>query len=131
MENFDMNKYSGGLQHIGVPTKDMEKTMEFYELLGFKKTYETMNGASRVVFMDLGNLCMEFYEAVDACGKTGAVDHVAIDVNDIEAVYAYVSELGFESLEKQICSLPFFEKGVRYFTILGPNAEKVEFNQKL
>ncbi|MDO5446131.1 MAG: VOC family protein [Eubacteriales bacterium] len=131
MKDFNMSDYSGGLQHIGIPTKDMDKTMEFYGLLGFKETYETMNGSSKVVFMALGNLCMEFYEAEDACGKTGAIDHVAIDVNDIEAVYEYVGGLGFESLEKQICFLPFFDKGVRYFTILGPNAEKVEFNQKL
>ena len=32
-------------------------------------------------------------------------------------------------LDSEINSLPFFEKGVRFFTILGPNAEKIEFNQ--
>ena len=28
-------------------------------------------------------------------------------------------------------ALPFFENGVAWFTILGPNNEKVEFNQFL
>lgn len=130
MQNFNMSDYSKGIQHIGVPTKDIAATEAFYTTLGFHKTYETMNGKDKVMFMALGNLCMEFYEADSVSPVTGAIDHVAIDVNDIEAVYAYITSLGYESIEKQICYLPFFDNGVRYFTIPGPNAEKIEFNQK-
>lgn len=32
-----------GIQHIGIPTKDMDATIRFYESLGFERLYETRN----------------------------------------------------------------------------------------
>ena len=32
----DFKKYITGLQHIGIPTNDIEKTKDFYRLLGFR-----------------------------------------------------------------------------------------------
>ena len=55
----------------------------------------------------------------------------AIDVIDIEAVFQVVASAGLPAIEGKICVLPFWERGVRYFTIYGPNAEKIEFIQKL
>ena len=66
-----------------------------------------------------------------AAGVPGAIEHIALDVNDIEAAYAEIRSRGFEELEDGIQFLPFWERGVRYFTIMGPEGEKVEFNQKL
>ena len=40
-----------GLQHIGVPTKNMEETIAFYEKLGFETAFETVNDGDRVVFL--------------------------------------------------------------------------------
>ena len=37
--------------------------------------------------------------------------------------------LGLEVIEEG--ELPFWDNGVKYFTVLGPNREKVEFNQYL
>ena len=34
-----------GVQHIGVPTNDLEKTVAFYENIGFKPGLETVNEA--------------------------------------------------------------------------------------
>ncbi|MDD3243533.1 MAG: VOC family protein, partial [Eubacteriales bacterium] len=31
----------------------------------------------------------------------------------------------------EVKGLPFWANGVRFFTILGPNAEKIEFSQML
>ena len=31
----DINNYCTGFQHLGLPTADMDKTLEFYEKLGF------------------------------------------------------------------------------------------------
>ena len=54
-----------------------------------------------------------------------------LDVTDIERVYAEVSNLGYHELEEGIQFLPFWNHGVRFFTIQGPNSEKVEFSQML
>ncbi len=120
-----------GLQHIGIPTHRYEQTLSFYQSLGFTVIYSTMNGNDHVAFLKLKSIVMEVYEHESVAGHSGAIDHVALDVSDIEAVHALVKSLGYQVLEKGIQTLPFFANGVRYFTIEGPNAEKVEFSQYL
>ena len=66
-----------------------------------------------------------------AAGVSGAIDHIALDVSDIEAAYALVQGLGYPVVSQGIESMNVWENGVRYFTILGPNQERVEFNQYL
>jgi hypothetical protein len=34
-------------------------------------------------------------------------------------------------LDQQVNGLPFWENGVKFFTIEGPNKEKIEFCEKL
>lgn len=63
--------------------------------------------------------------------KAGAVDHIAIDVKDVERVYELINGEGLNTTKDQINFLPFWEKGVRFFTIEGPNHEKIEFSQIL
>ena len=82
-----MKDYATGIQHVGIPTKDMDATKKFYEDLGFEAAFETVNDEARVCFLKMYNLVMEVYESEDAAGKIGAIEHVAIDVTDIEQVY--------------------------------------------
>lgn len=126
-----MKNYATGIQHIGIPTKKMEETKAFYEKLGFEPAFETVNDGSRVSFLKLENLCMEVYESEEVAGKPGAIDHVAIDVKDIEQTYKAVCDMGLNTTQDEIHFLPFWENGVRFFTIKGPNEEKVEFSQFL
>lgn len=123
-------QYATGLQHIGIPTKDIEGSIRFYTGLGFEDIYQTQNGASRVAFLKLKDLIVEIWEG-PGTGVSGAIDHIAVDVTDIETVFGVVTGAGFSAIEGRICELPFWERGVRYFTIYGPNGEKVEFNQKI
>lgn len=122
-----------GVQHIGLPTNDIGRSMAFYTSLGFSLIYETVNEAAdeRVAFMSLGNLVMEIYENHRATRTTGAIDHVALDVQDIDTLFTKVTALGHKALEGHICSLPFWEKGVKFFTIQGPDGEKIEFCERL
>lgn len=124
-QNFQEN--TTGIQHLGIPTTDFNATLSFYESLGFKTTWS--NG--EVAFLQLGSLVIETYLADAAAMKNGAIDHVALNVKDIEAAWRDAQAAGYETEDMEINFLPFFEKGVRFFTILGPNREKVEFNQIL
>ena len=128
-----MEKLSAGLAHVGIPTLDYGKTLEFYGSLGFDVAGEfknPANGAS-VAFLQLGDLVLEVYEEPAIAGKAGAVDHIALQSDDIEETYKKVTALGYENIEDGIQFLPFWEHGVRFFIILGPNNEKVEFCQRL
>ncbi len=123
-------QYATGLQHVGIPTNDMEASVRFYTGLGFDILHQTRNGDSRVVFLKLRDFVVEIWEG-PAAGLSGAIDHIAIDVIDIESVFEVISKAGLQAIEGGIREPPFWERGVRYFTINGPNAEKVEFIQKL
>lgn len=122
-----------GAQHIGIPTNQLSQTIAFYHTLGFQTLLETKNEAANeaVAFLQLGNLVIETYENHCATNKTGAIDHIALDTTDIEAAFALAKASGFRLLDTAIQSLPFWKHGVRFFTIEGPNNEKIEFCQKL
>ena len=120
-----------GVQHIGIPTNDIKKTIEFYQKLGFEIAYHTVNQEANeeVAFMKSGSLVIETYENKMAKLQAGAIDHVAIDVKNVEKVYELINQLGLNTTQDTIHFLPFWENGVKFFTIEGPNKEKVEFSQ--
>jgi len=121
------------IQHIGIPTNDIEKTITFYESLGFENVYTTVNEKAneKVAFLRLENMLLEIYQNGHAVNKSGAIDHIALDVVDINAAFEIAQVDGYDLLDDSIQFLPFWENGVKFFTILGPNGEKVEFNQRL
>ena len=121
-------KYLTGLQHIGIPTRDVNKTVAFYESLGFKLTYRLSNEQYDVAFLNNQGMVIETYGG-EVAEVAGAIDHIAINVTDIEAVFQHVKDSGYTLIDQEIVSLPFFDKGCRYFMIEGPNKERVEFSQ--
>ena len=53
-----------GLEHVGVPTKDLAKTIAFYESLGFEVALRTaVPDGGKVAFLQLGNVMIETYES--------------------------------------------------------------------
>ena len=129
----ELKEELNGIQHIGIPTNDIEETIRFYETLGFEAAFRTVNTQAneKVAFLKLSSLVIETYENKAAKMQEGAIDHVAIDVKNIEAVYECINEAGLNTTNDTIHYLPFWENGVRFFTIEGPNKEKVEFSQYL
>lgn len=130
-----------GLQHIGLPVTDIARSRAFYERIGFVEVmYRELprdDAVVRVSMMALDTLILELYqltgaelEAVRLRGN-GHIDHVALDVADIDAAYSTAVTKGLTPLEPSPVFLPFWENGVRYFNILGPDGERVEFNQRI
>jgi lactoylglutathione lyase len=130
-----------GLQHLGVPVTNLERSRTFYLQLGFTEALRTdLKGAEgdiQVCFLALGTFILELYQLVGAereeVGRRGDghIDHFALDVSDIEAAFAAVKAAGLTPLEESPVYLPFWEKGIRYFVVRGPDGEKVEFCQRL
>ena len=123
-----------GIQHIGLPTNDLEKTIEFYKTLGFEVASECTLPTDKVAFLKLKNICIETYQGIGedyAQGFDGAIDHICVDVDDIEATWEAVKAAGLTPMADEIEFLPFWEKGVRFFKVLDPNHAPVEFCQIL
>ena len=127
----ELREQLNGIQHVGIPTNDIEMTIAFYESL--VEIDSTVNEAldEKVAFLKLGTLVIETYENKAAALKPGAIDHVAIDVKNIEKVHEMITGAGLNTTQDEVHFLPFWENGVRFFTIEGPNKEKVEFSQYL
>lgn len=128
-----LGDFALGLQHVGLPTNDLKATIAFYEGLGFETVYQVRNEAAGedVAFLRLKNLTIEAYENGRAAMQSGAIDHIAIDVDDVEAAYRLAQEQGYQIVSNGVEFLPFWQNGVKFFILLGPNQERVEFNQYL
>ena len=142
----EIKDFTIGVQHIGIPTNDIKKTIEFFQLLGFDIAFRTINGPEEVAFLQLHNLVIETYQNHQAKMEYGAIDHIAIDVKNIDALFEEVKAKAIEAekvatekqatsffrmLDTQVNGLSFWEKGVKFFTIEGPNKEKIEFCERL
>jgi len=128
----NIENYITGLQHIGIPTGDIAATIDFYESLGFKIIYETSHNGARVVFLELKGVVIETYESDEPAGISGAINHITLDVTDIDAVFEFAKEKGFTITEGgDIVYLPFWENGFKYIMLEGPNKERVELAQIL
>ena len=128
-----LGDFALGLQHVGLPTNDLKATIAFYESLGFETVYQVKNEAAGedAAFLRLKNLTTEAYENGRAAMQSGAIDHIAIDVDDVEAAYRLAQEQGYQIVSNGVEFLPFWQNGVKFFILLGPNQERVEFNQYL
>ena len=117
-------------KHLGIPTKDIDKTIAYYQMIGFELVHETMNGENRVAFLKWNDLIIETYESNQVSEVTGVVDHIAMNVLDIDAAYEHIKGLGIKITE-EITFLPFWDKGIKYFLTEGPNKERLEYTQYL
>ena len=52
-------------------------------------------------------------------------------MTDAEAAYALAKEQGYTVVSDGVEFLPFWENGVKFFILEGPNKERLEFNQYL
>jgi catechol 2,3-dioxygenase-like lactoylglutathione lyase family enzyme len=128
-----------GFQHLGLPVTDINRSEAFYSRLGFKTAMKTElpsdGDAVKVVMMELKGFVLELYQltgnelAEIRTRADGHIDHFALNVQDIDRAFADVRASGLTALEDAPVFLPFWDKGVKYFSMRGPDGEKVEFNQ--
>jgi len=129
------------LQHIGIPVSSITVSETFYRKLGFEKATNSAfihNGQEgKMVMMKLNEIVIELYQLPDSDlseirnRKDGHIGHITFDVCDIDQTFRAVKEASFQVVEDQPVFLPFWKNGCKYFNILGPDGERLEFNQIL
>lgn len=127
------------LQHTGIPVKDLKVSEAFYEKLGFRNvmrsTFDHNGGKGLVTMMKLNNIIIELYQMPESelaeisNRNNGHIDHIAFDVDDIDKTFSELKKACFDIIEEQPVFLSFWKKGCRYFNIVGPDNERLEFNQ--
>ena len=129
------------LQHIGIPVGNLKKSQTFYEKLGFQmamgSTFVHEGAQGKVAMMKQNQMIIELYQMPEPelsrvkQRKDGHIDHIAFDVSDINEAFELLKNEGFTIIEDQPVFLNFWEKGCKYFNILGPDEERLEFCQIL
>ena len=129
------------LQHVGIPVTDLAVSEAFYNRLGFTNVmvsaFKFEGDTGTCMMMQNKDIIIELYQMPQKqltairTRKDGHVDHIAFDVDDIDSTYSTLKNASFTIMEEQPVYLPFWKDGCKYFNILGPDGERLEFNQIL
>ncbi|ANZ58119.1 glyoxalase [Fructilactobacillus lindneri] len=122
-----LDNYFTGIQHVGIPAGNLDETIAFYEKLGFEKAGQFLYEGNRCAFMKYGNLMIETWEGDKIADKDGAINHISLNTTDADAALKEAKSMGLNVIDNEIQTRPFWEKGIRFFNIYGPNHEKIEF----
>jgi lactoylglutathione lyase len=125
-----------GLAHICIYTRDMEKSLVFYtDTLGFNLVHRTrLDAGFGFAMVRQGSCIIELLEPEDVNKvkpRTGGViDHVALEVKDINAVYTKLKSKGV-GFTTPIIDDPNLMGGVKIAFFRGPSGESFELFEYL
>lgn len=127
-----------GFAHIGLFVNDIERSLKFYtEKLNFKLIWESVNqcddGDVLVKFIQNGDSVIELVQFPKPIQREdGWFDHIAMNVEDIDAVIAELEKTGIAFEEGSYTHAPqTFEKGSKWVMFRGPDNEHLELNERL
>lgn len=129
------------IQHIGLPVTDISNSVTFYQQMGFENVmqspFQEDGQPGTCIMMKNKTIVIELYQLPEhklqeiRNRKDGHIDHITFDVDDIDFAFKTLKEASFKIIEEQPVFLPFWKNGCKYFNILGPDNERLEFNQIL
>jgi lactoylglutathione lyase len=118
-----------GVAHIAVYVHDVEKALGFYrDFLGYNESFRLSRagGELHLVFMKIND--RQFIEVFpEKEAGTDRLNHIALEVEDAEAMRAYLASRGVKVPEK----VPVGKIGNANFNIIDPDGHTVEIVQYL
>jgi lactoylglutathione lyase len=129
-----LKRFIKGFHHYGLPTRNMDATVEFYQKLGAEIVFETTvleaGESCRVVHLKVADLYVEAYERGEIAGAPGAIDHIAVSTDDITGAFEEARRLGLDFAVEEIGVSDYWPGTARWFHLVGPSGERVEFAQR-
>ncbi len=126
-----------GLAHLSLFVSDLERSLAFYtDVLGFRKTYYQDREDIFYAEIAAGSCVAEVVQWKNGAengrwvGKRGTLDHVALEVPDLDEAAAELSRKRIPIVDGPF-ELPDLNGGIRGLFIHGPDGERVELLQKL
>lgn len=122
--------------HIGVATTDVETDAQWYQdKLGYKVIGKFLGlSGNNVYFLQNGEIVYELFQPKVGVPEAvrGKIDHIAFASENIEDDYHYCVENGYTITTNGIEQIPvLWERGVRFFKVMSPTGEQIEFCQIL
>jgi len=127
-----------GLAHIGVFVKDIEVSKKFYtEVLGLELIDECVfvaeDNTYTIAFVQKGTLIVELVMRKHQTKLSdGVVDHIAMQVDDLDGMITKLGALGIEFESKEPIYHPtMLGGGAKWIFFRGPDNEHLEMSQIL
>ncbi|MCO0832263.1 VOC family protein [Fructobacillus sp. W13] len=124
-----LTDYFDDIQHVGVPTKDLDRAEKFWESIGFKKIGDFAAGP--VKFMQYGHLIIETWLSDEGTEKPGAINHVSMNTSDADKAFEEAKKMGLDVMDKEVQHLPFWDHGIKFFNVRTPDGMTLEFCEKV
>ncbi|EBW6362377.1 VOC family protein [Salmonella enterica subsp. enterica serovar Oranienburg] len=128
-----MRELINTIAHIGYQVSDLTRSLAFYEPLGFQRQQQfskpSPQGSIEVAFLKMADVVLELYQLPAGTSFDApryGIDHLALEVRDLDAVQQRLAELGYPLDED-----PTEEGNVRFLLIRGPDGERLEFDEFL
>lgn len=120
--------------HIGITTRDIEKSINFYTtVLGFKETKAWGEGEKRIVMLENDDgACLELFADGTNLLPEGAFRHLALKVDNTRELFEKVKEYGAEIVSEprdlDLPTQPPVPVTLAFFK--GPDGEIIELFQE-
>lgn len=114
------------LAHICIESNDLEATEAFYACLGIKRQFEFRNKQNERIGMYLSFSNQTYIEVVKVrdVRSEGTIQHFAIEVEDVDAVYGLLLEKNIDVSEKRLGG-----DNTWMVTCRDPNGIFIEFHE--
>ncbi len=118
------------IDHIAFTVKDREKSVRFYEQLGFRQYFEhdvPVPEIEKIVYLELGDSVLELIHMPH--GNCGAVYHFCLASDDFDADVARLKAAGapVQTEPHPTSARRAGEEGWRRVVFTGPDGEMIEF----
>jgi catechol 2,3-dioxygenase-like lactoylglutathione lyase family enzyme len=115
------------LAHLCIHTDSLDKTSHFYcDVLELEKGFDfERNGSLFGYYLKLGvNTFIEVFQNAKPSDVVGNINHMAIEVDDIDQVIAALRNNGFEATDKKLGADHSWQSWTT-----DPNGVRIEFHQ--
>ena len=126
-----------GWSHLALKVADLSKTTDFYARLGFQKTadgyLDTPDGRLWIAFLTIRGFSLEVIQVLPGEAEqlrrepVGHLDHLALEALDAGDALSACRRGRIPLVDQVVKRLPLFAHGVKCFTALGPDGERIEF----
>lgn len=131
-----MNIKTKGLAHIGIPTSDLEKSIAFYQELGFRVIVDKKElEGNNFIFMECNGVIIGLPQSLDKDMRkqagtkgNGNIDHFALLVEDLDDTKRQLEEKGIPFAVEGISVTEAWKpRSCRCIMVYGPDQVKIEF----
>jgi lactoylglutathione lyase len=119
-----------GLHHAGIVVANLERSIAFYrDVFGLEVAERLDFGGERLAFLQLGAARLELIASAPQARRTGVVDHVALEVRDLDGLRRHLEQRGVTLVDRGPVDVPGLN--ARILFCLGPDSERIELLERL